>query len=161
MSVAGILRPFAWRLHCATGGRVPVDDLVQEGAIAAWLKAGEHESHAVTAGRSAMIDMLRRELGRVVFRPADLPLDFEVAGDDTTEASAITRQQARIVAEEIGRLSEPQRRIIGLHLDGLDGVEIARQTGTTKENVCQTLQRATRRLTASVAARIADSRQTA
>ena len=131
---------------------------MQEGAIAAWLRAGEHESHAVVAGRSAMVDLLRAELGRV-FRPATQTLadDFDLSGGDTTEATAITRQQARIVAEEIGRLSEPQRRILSMHLDGLDGIEIAEATGTTKENVCQTLQRATRRLTQSVALRLQDA----
>jgi len=40
----------------------------------------------------------------------------------------------------------------------LAGIEIAKATGTTKENVCQTLQRATRRLTAFVALRLADCR---
>ena len=158
MNLSQLLRPTAWRLHCATGGRIPVDDLMQEGAIAAWLRAGEHESHAVVAGRSAMVDLLRKELGRV-FRPDVFQLDddFDLIGDDSTEAAVIYRQQARIAAEEIERLPSIQRAVLADYVADVHQLETARRLKITRQRVAEILHRATKALARSVALRTADA----
>lgn len=159
MNLSQLLRPTAWRLHCATGGRVPVDDLMQEGLIGAFLallKPEADQRRAFIAARSAMIDALRRETDSRAHAHAD-EMPAEMAGPDCTEADVMRREQARIVHEEIERLPAIQRAVMADFLGDVPQHETARRLKVCQSRVAQILDSATKALARSVALRTADA----
>ena len=163
-----LLRSVAKRLHRASGGRVPVDDLLQEGRLGAWLAsrkpapAAEQGRNGYVAGRSAMIDALRRETrGRAHARADAFPEDHELAGPDCTEASVYAAEQRKMLAEEIHRLSDRQRRVMIDFLADRPQIDTAAALGISQPAVSQIVRCATRLLARSVALRHADAQMLA
>lgn len=163
-----LLRNVAKRLHRASGGRVPVEDLLQEGRIGAWLSsrkpapAADRDRFAFVEGRSAMIDALRRETrGRAHAWADALEDDYELAGPDCTEASVYAVQQRKMLAEEIDRLRDPQRRVMIDFLAGRQQQDTAAALGVSPSAVSQMIARVTRQLARSVALRHADAQMLA
>jgi RNA polymerase sigma factor (sigma-70 family) len=66
-------------------------------------------------------------------------------GPDPAALLARSRRHERLVAA-VGRLAEPLRQVVVLHLEGLTHREIAAVQGTTEENVAVRLARARKAL---------------
>jgi RNA polymerase sigma factor (sigma-70 family) len=85
-------------------------------------------------------------------RRHDAPLPEAGAADEVADGGpdpaallARSRRHRRLVAA-VGRLAEPRRQAVVLHLEGLTNREIAAVQGTTEENVAARLARARKAL---------------
>jgi len=88
-------------------------------------------------GRNAVIDCLRR-----VKETEALPESYEVADED--------RSLLRELHEQIALLTEPDRTIVRLQLQGFNYQEIADQVGMTEKNVSVRLVRIKEKLRKSM-----------
>jgi len=122
-----------------------VDDLLQEATVALWrdrerllsLSAVPQTALIWKIGRNAVIDCLRR-----VKETEALPESYEVADED--------RSLLRELHEQIALLTEPDRTIVRLQLQGFNYQEIADQVGMTEKNVSVRLVRIKEKLRKSM-----------
>ena len=122
-----------------------VDDLLQEATVALWrdherllsLSAVPQTALIWKIGRNAVIDCLRR-----VKETEALPEGYEVADED--------RSLLRELHEQIALLTEPDRTIVRLQLQGFNYQEIADQVGMTEKNVSVRLVRIKEKLRKSM-----------
>lgn len=119
-----------------------VDDLMQEASIALWrdrerllgLGTGVQQAALVwRIARNAAIDALRR-----TDETDSLPEGYDQMDDD--------RSLLRELHEQIGTLSEPDRTIVRMQLEGYSYEEIGNQLGMTEKNVSVRLVRAREKL---------------
>ena len=119
-----------------------VDDLMQEASIALWrdrerllgLGTGVQQAALVwRIARNAAIDALRR-----TDETDSLPEGYDQMDDDRT--------LLRELHEQIGTLSEPDRTIVRMQLEGYSYEEIGNQLGMTEKNVSVRLVRAREKL---------------
>ena len=119
-----------------------VDDLMQEASIALWrdrerllgLGTGVQQAALVwRIARNAAIDALRR-----TDETDSLPEGYDQMDDD--------RSLLRELHEQIGTLSEPDRTIVCMQLEGYSYEEIGNQLGMTEKNVSVRLVRAREKL---------------
>ena len=122
-----------------------VDDLLQEATVALWrdherllsLSGVPQAALIWKIGRNAVIDCLRR-----VKETEALPEGYEVAVED--------RSLVRELHEQIALLTEPDRTIVRLQLQGFNYQEIADQVGMTEKNVSVRLVRIKEKLRKSM-----------
>ena len=119
-----------------------VDDLMQEASIALWrdrerllgLGTGVQQAALVwRIARNAAIDALRR-----TDETDPLPEGYDQMDDDRT--------LLRELHEQIGTLSEPDRTIVRMQLEGYSYEEIGNHLGMTEKNVSVRLVRAREKL---------------
>lgn len=119
-----------------------VDDLMQEASIALWrdrerllgLGTGVQQAALVwRIARNAAIDALRR-----TDETDSLPEGYDQMDDDRT--------LLRELHEQIGTLSEPDRTIVRMQLEGYSYEEIGNHLGMTEKNVSVRLVRAREKL---------------
>lgn len=119
-----------------------VDDLMQEASIALWrdrerllgLGTGVQQAALVwRIARNAAIDALRR-----TDETDSLPEGYDQMDDD--------RSLLRELHEQIGTLSEPDRTIVRMQLEGYSYEEIGNHLGMTEKNVSVRLVRAREKL---------------
>ncbi len=124
---------------------IEIDDLFQDVAVALWrdherlLSLPKVQQAALTwkIARNAVIDTLRR-----VKETEQLPENFEKADEDRT--------LIRELHEQINLLSEPDRTIVKLQLEGYNYEEIAQQVDMTVKNVSVRLVRIKEKLKRSM-----------
>lgn len=120
------------RRYCRQGATV--DDLLQEATVALWMGRERMPEGLGQApwiwktARNAMIDMLRRT-------PHSLPLPSDY---DPPEESNILVDE---LYERIALLSEPDRTIVRMQLEGYSYREIGSKVGMTENNVSVRLVR--------------------
>lgn len=115
---------------------VEIDDLLQDAAVALWrdherlLSLPKVQQAALTwkIARNAVIDTIRR-----VKETVQLPDDYEKPDEDRT--------LLRELHEQINLLTEPDRTIVKLQLEGYNYDEIAQQVDMTVKNVSVRLVR--------------------
>lgn len=123
-----------------------IDDLLQEATVALWrdrerllsLPAIQQAALTWKIGRNAVIDCLRR-----VKETEALPEGYEVADDED-------RTLLRELHERIALLTEPDRTIVRLQLEGYNYEEIGERVGMTVKNVSVRLVRIKEKLRKSM-----------
>lgn len=118
-----------------------VDDLIQEATIALWERrerlyaesGGRQAALTWRIARNAVVDALRR------YEDAEaLPEGYDEADEDRTLIDELH--------ELVGRLEEPDGKIVRLRLEGYSYAEIAEEMGMTEKNVSVRLVRAKEKL---------------
>lgn len=115
----------------------PMEDLLQEVSIALWQRREKLESITLApqqaawvwrVARSTCIDILRRSP-----EYASLDENYDAVDDRNPELDALH--------EQIALLTEPDRTIANLHLQGYNYEEIGQQVGLTANNISVKLVR--------------------
>lgn len=123
-------------------GGLEVDDLLQETTLALWNLRGQLFSITLAPKQAAWIWRVARsrcvDLQRHTPPPSPLPDNYDTPADDTTLHDTLH--------ELIDQLSEPDRTIAKMHLEGYDYKEIGHKTGMTKNNIGVRLMRIKERL---------------
>lgn len=122
-----------------------IDDLLQEATVALWrdrerllsLPAIQQAALTWKIARNAVIDCLRRHK-----ETEALPEGYEVADED--------RSMLRELHEHIALLTEPDRTIVRLQLEGYNYEEIGQQLDMTEKNVSVRLVRIKEKLRKSM-----------
>jgi RNA polymerase sigma factor (sigma-70 family) len=128
--------------------RADRDDLSQEILLAIWRALprfrGESSERTFVFRVAHNVGITYRSRRR---RHPPLPAADQVAdaGPDPAALLARSRRHEQLVAA-VGRLPEPQRLAVLLHLEGLTHREIAAVQGTTEDNVAVRLARARKAL---------------
>ena len=125
-----------------SGDGMEVDDLLQETMLALWNLREQLFSITLAPRQAAWIWRVARstciDQQRKTPLSSPLPEDYDAPDDDTTLHDTLH--------ELIDQLSEPDRTIAKMHLEGYDYKEIGHKTGMTKNNIGVRLMRIKERL---------------
>lgn len=125
-------------------------DLMQEVAIDIWKNLDKLRSDATSSQERAWVGWRARSVFFRIGRSAQLPT--EPLTDDITNATDAdeSRRLAEILEDCMSSLSDGDRQMMQLYLDGYNAEEIGRQIGVSRDAVYQRMHRAINKMRYSV-----------